>query len=76
MALVDCQMKGLELLLHHICQGEYVDMHEIDIDETELNICRDCVDELWMGGKPEKPKNVKHSNVYRTDELEEDEKEV
>ena len=51
-------------------------MHEIDIDEAELNICRDCVDELWMGGKPEKSKNVKHSTMYRTDELEEDEKEV
>ena len=76
MALVDCQMKGCKLLLHHICQGEYVAMNEIDLDEAELNICRDCVDELCMGGKPEKSKNVKHSTMYRTDELEDDKKEV
>ena len=74
MALVDCKMKGCQLLLHHICQGEYVDMNEIDIDEAELNIYRNCVDELWMGGKPDKLKKVQHSTEYRTDELEEDEK--
>ena len=71
-ALVDCQMKGCELRLRHVCQGGYVAMHEIDLDEAELNICRDCVDKIWMGGKPEKLKKVQHSTVYRTKDLEED----
>ena len=53
-ALVDCQMKGYESRLHHVCKGEYVAMHEIDLDGSELEICRNCVDEIWMGGKPEK----------------------
>ena len=75
-ALVDCQMKGCESCLRHVCQGGYVAMHEINLDRAELKICRDCVDELWMGGKPEKLKKVQHSTVYRTDELEEDEEEV
>ena len=75
-ALVDYQMKGCELRLHHDCQGEYVAMHEIDIVRAELNICRGSVDELWMGGKPGKLNKVQHSTVYRTDELEEDKEEV
>ena len=53
-ALVDFQMKGCELCLHHVCQGEYVAMHYINLDGAQLNICLDCVDKLWMGGKPEK----------------------
>ena len=36
--------------------GEYVDMHEIDIDRDKQKICRDCVDELWIRGKPGKLK--------------------
>ena len=47
-------------------------MHEIDLDGAEQKICRECIDDLQMGGKPEKPKMVQHSTVYRTDELEED----
>ena len=66
--LVDCHMKGCELLLHHVYQGGYVAMHEIDLDGAELNIFRDCVDELWMGGKPEGMNKLQHSTVYRTDE--------
>ena len=31
-ALVDCQTKRCELRLYHVCQGEYVAVHEIDID--------------------------------------------
>ena len=31
-ALVDFIMKGLESRLHHVCQGEYVAVHAIDID--------------------------------------------
>ena len=75
-ALVDCQMKGCELRLHHGCQGEYVAMHEINLDGAEWKICRECVDDLWMGGKNEKLKMVQHITVYRTDEVEEDEEEI
>ena len=51
-------------------------MHEIDLGGTERNICCNYVEELWMGGKPDKLKNVGHNTVYITDESEEDEKEV
>ena len=51
-------------------------MHEIELDGTERNICCECVDKLWMGGKPEKLNMVQYSTVYRTDESEEDDKEV
>ena len=76
MALVDCQMKGCESRLHHVCQGEYVAMHEIKLGVSERKIFHDCVDEIWMGGKPKKFKKVQNSTVYRTDESEEDEEEV
>ena len=72
-ALVDCQMKVCESRLHHVCWGDYVDIHEINLDGAELKIFRDCVDELWMGGKPDKLKKVQHSTVYRTKKSEEDE---
>ena len=72
MALVGFQVDGCTSRLHHVCQGGYVDMHEINIDRAERNICRDCVDKLWLGGKPEKLKNVGHITVYRTEELNED----
>ena len=51
-------------------------MHEVNIDGSERNIGFDCVDKLWMGGKTEKLKKMGHITVYRSDELEEDEKEV
>ena len=66
-ALVDCQMKGYESRLHHVCQGEYVAMHNIDLDGAEVKICPNCFDEIWMGGKPEKLKKVQHITVYRTE---------
>ena len=72
-ALVDYRLKGCELRLRHVCQVEYVAIHEINLDGAELNICRDFFDELWMGGKPEILKKVKHSNMYRKDESGEDE---
>ena len=75
-ALVDFQMKGFELRLHHVCQGEYVDMHDIDLDGAEWKIYHNFVDELWMGGKPEKLRKLQHSTMYRTDESEEEEEEV
>ena len=71
-ALVDCQMKGCESRLHQVCQGGYVDMHEIELDVSERKVCRKCVDDLRMGGKPEKSRMVQHSTVYRPAELEED----
>ena len=51
-------------------------MHEINIDGAQRKICRNCVDELWMGGKPDNLKKVGHITVYRTDESEEETEEV
>ena len=62
-ALVDCQMKGFESRLHHVFQGGYVATHEIDLDGEERKICHNCVDELWMGGKPNKLKKMQHSTM-------------
>ena len=67
--LFDCQMKGCESRLHHVCQGEYVAMHEIKLVGVERKICGECVDDRQMGGKPKKLKIVQHSTVYRTDDL-------
>ena len=71
-AFVDFQIKVCEPRLYHVCQGEYVDMHEIDLDRAEFKIFLDCVDYLWMGGKPDKSKKVQHSTVYRKEESDED----
>ena len=73
-ALVDFQVEGCASRLHYVCQGEYVAMHDIDLDGAERKICCDCVDELWMGGKPEKLKKVGYITVYKKNELEEDKK--
>ena len=51
-------------------------MHEINLDGPERKICYNCVDKLWMGGKPEKLKKVGHITVLRTDESEEDKEEL
>ena len=56
--LVDCQMKRCESLLHHVWQGEYVAMHEINLDGAERKICHNCIEELWMGGKTKKLKKL------------------
>ena len=69
-ALFDCHMEGCASFLHHVCQGEFVAMHEIYLDGSGRDICRDCVDNLPMGGKPEKLKKVVHSTVYRREESE------
>ena len=45
--------------------GGYVAMHEINLDRAERKICRNFVEKLWMGVKPEKLKKVGHSTVYR-----------
>ena len=68
--IVEFQMEGCASCLHHVCQGGYVAMHEIDLGRAERNIFFDCVDELWMGGKPDKLKNVGQITVYITDESE------
>ena len=47
-------------------------MHEIYIDGAERKILCDCVEELRMGGNPEKMKKVGHRTMYGTDESEED----
>ena len=47
-------------------------MYEIDVDGAERKICHNCVNEIWMGGKPEKLNNVQHSTLYKMDELEEE----
>ena len=47
-------------------------MHEINLDRAERNICLNFVDELWMGGKPNKLKKLGHITIYRTEESEED----
>ena len=72
MALVDCQMEGCASRLHHVFQGGYVAMHDINIDGAERKICCDRVDELRMGGKPEKLNKVGQSTVYMTEESEDD----
>ena len=69
MALVDCQMKGCKLFLHHVCQGGYVAMHEIEFDGSGRKICCECIYDLRMGGKPEKSKMMQHSTVYHRWEL-------
>ena len=76
MELVDCQTKVCESRLHHVYQGEYVNTHEIYLDREERKICCNCVDDLWIGGKPDKLKKVQHSTVYRMDESEEDKEEL
>ena len=50
-----------------MCQGGYVDMHEIELDGLERKICRECIDDLRMGGKFEKSKMMQDSTVYRMD---------
>ena len=45
-ALVDFQVEVCVSRLNHVCQGGYVDVHEINLDGAERKICRDCVDEL------------------------------
>ena len=76
MALVYFQVEGFALCLNHVCQRGYVDMNEINLGRPERKICCHCVDELQMGGNPEKLKKVRHITLYSTDESEEDKEEV
>ena len=45
-------------------------MHEIDLGGAERKLFCDCVDDIRMGGKPEKLKKVGNITVYRRDESE------
>ena len=51
-------------------------MHEIELDGSGRKICRECIDNLRMGGKSGKSKMMQDITVYRMDELEEDKEEV
>ena len=51
-------------------------MHDIKLDGAERRICRNCVDDLRMGGKPEKLNKLGHRTVYRREESEEDKEEL
>ena len=42
----------------------------------ERKIFHNCVDEIWMEGKPDKLYKVQHSTVYRTNESEKEKEEV
>ena len=51
-------------------------MYEIDIEGAEQKMCHNGVDDIWMGGKPNKFNKVQHSTLYATDGLEEEKEEV
>ena len=38
-------------------------MHKISLDGAERKICNDCVEELWMEGKPKKLDKLRQSTV-------------
>ena len=63
-ALVDFQVEGCPSRLHHVCQGEYVAMNDINIDGGGKKIYRNCVDEIRGHGKSETLKNMGDSTVY------------
>ena len=50
-ALVGCLVGGCPSFLHRVCQGEYLVLNYIYLDGGEKNICCDCDDKLWGGGK-------------------------
>ena len=62
---------GMRIVLAPRLSGGYMDMHEIELDGADRKVCRNCVDELRMGGKTGKSKKVGQSTVYRKDESEE-----
>ena len=63
-AIVDCQVEGCLPRLHHVCQGVYVILNDIDFGGAEQKICRDCVDELRGRGESETLKKVGYKTVY------------
>ena len=38
-------------------------MYDIYLDGAERVICRGCVDDIWMGGKPDKMNKVGHRTM-------------
>ena len=75
-ALVDYQVEGCSLRLHHVCRGEYVLLNHIGFDGAERDIFRYCVDKLQERDKSETLKKVGYSTMYGTDESENEEEEV
>ena len=76
-ALVDFQLEGCPLRLHHACQGGYVLFYDIYFEGEERKICCKYVEKLGGGGgKSEKLNKVGYSTVSKTVELEKEEKEV
>ena len=67
MALVDCQVEGFPLFLHHVFQGGYVVLNYINFDGAERKICCNCVDNLWVQGKSKTLKKVGDRTVYGMD---------
>ena len=68
-ALVDCHAEVFLSRLHHICQGEYVILNDIDFDGAEQKLFRDCVDEIGVREKSETLKKVGDSTLYGTEKI-------
>ena len=62
-ALFDCRAEGCPSRLHHVYQGGYVPMNEINLDGGDTKICRDCVDKIQGQGKSDALKNLGYSTV-------------
>ena len=67
-ALVDFKMEGCSSRVHHVFKGGYVVLNDIDFDEAERNIYRNCVDKLRGQKKSETLKKVGDSTVYGMEE--------
>ena len=63
LAHVGCHMEVCALILYHVYQGRYEAMYDIYLDGAERVICRGCVDDIWMGGKPDKMNKVGHRTM-------------
>ena len=68
MDLVEYQVEGCPYLLHHLCQGDYETLNDINFDGAAMNIYCNCVDELREWGKSDILNKVEGSTVYRMDE--------
>ena len=75
-ALVDCQAEGCPSRLHHVCQGGYVVLHDIDFEGAERKICHHFFDDLRVWVNSEAFNNLLYSTLYGMDVTEEDEEEV
>ena len=64
LALVGFQVEGCPSRLHHVCQGGYVLLNDIDFNGEERKICRDFVEKLRGRGKSKTLKKVVDSTMY------------